>query len=157
MTVWASCESCPMSLRAFLATRLPNMRKCPKCGISREEMDFLNQAGVLVKRCVRCRSQGVRDPVTAAREKAYRQGLRKQVFDHYGWSCQCCGEDEPIFLTIDHVNNDGHEARKLGLKGGGYTYRLIIRAGFPDTYQVLCFNCNRGRWLNGGVCPHQMP
>jgi hypothetical protein len=26
--------------------------------------------------------------------------------------------------------------------------------GFPAGFQVLCFNCNQGRRLNHGVCPH---
>jgi hypothetical protein len=25
-----------------------------------------------------------------------------------------------------------------------------------EGYQVLCSNCNRGRWRNGGECPHKV-
>ena len=35
----------------------------------------------------------------------------RRVLDHYGRACSCCGETEPAFLTIDHVNNDGAEHR----------------------------------------------
>jgi hypothetical protein len=31
----------------------------------------------------------------------------------------------------------------------------IIRENYPPEYQVLCFNCNCGRALNGGRCPHE--
>ena len=44
------------------------------------------------------------------------QSYKEKVFDHYGWVCACCGEAEPLFLTIDHVNNDGADVeKKLGV------------------------------------------
>jgi hypothetical protein len=30
-----------------------------------------------------------------------------------------------------------------------------VKQGFPDGFQTLCFNCNVGKYKNGGVCPHQ--
>jgi hypothetical protein len=35
------------------------------------------------------------------------QRNRDLVFAHYGEQCACCGESERLFLTIDHINNDG--------------------------------------------------
>ena len=78
---------------------------------------------------------------------------REQVFDHYGRECACCGEDEPMFLQIDHINNDGNEER--GYRGHHNLYHHIIKAGFPDDLQVLCANCNHGKHRNGGICPHK--
>lgn len=74
------------------------------------------------------------------------------VFTHYGNKCKCCGEQEPIFLTIDHINNDGNKHRKVI---GRKLYAWIVKNNFPDTFQILCFNCNTGRHFNGGICPHQ--
>jgi hypothetical protein len=79
------------------------------------------------------------------------------VYAHYGAFCSCCGETEPLFLTIDHVNDDAPEDRRAGKHGGTMRYLWIIKQGFPDCYRILCLNCNRGRWLNGGVCPHLGP
>jgi hypothetical protein len=32
----------------------------------------------------------------------------------------------------------------------------LKRLGWPkEKYRILCANCNHGRALNGGVCPHQ--
>jgi len=76
---------------------------------------------------------------------------RKIVLAGYGNKCACCGETTPQFLTIDHVNNDGHKDRGRGFK----LFARIIRQGFPADYRILCFNCNCGRELNGGICPHQ--
>ena len=33
---------------------------------------------------------------------------------------------------------------------------VLKRLGWPrDRYQLLCANCNFGKLMNGGVCPHQ--
>lgn len=83
---------------------------------------------------------------------------RDQVFAAYGgYRCNCCGENEPMFLSIDHVDNNGAQERKAGLySGSGYGfYRWLRKTGFPPGYQVLCMNCQVGKHKNGGVCPHQ--
>jgi hypothetical protein len=83
---------------------------------------------------------------------------RDQVFAAYGgYKCNCCGETEPMFLSIDHINNDGAAERKSGkYKGGGSAfYNWLRKTGFPEGYQVLCMNCQVGKHKNGGVCPHQ--
>jgi hypothetical protein len=69
--------------------------------------------------------------------------------------CNCCGEDNLLFLTVDHVDSDGHLERKSGkYTNGSQFYDLIVKQGFPDNYQLLCYNCNMGRARNNGVCPH---
>lgn len=60
------------------------------------------------------------------------------------------------FLTLDHINNDGAAARQ-GNRDTKPLYRRLRRANYPLGYQVLCWNCNVGRHINGGVCPHQAP
>lgn len=95
-------------------------------------------------------------------QRTRRAKLKAQVFAHYGALCACCGETEDVFLTLDHVNDDGAAHRK-GLsnghgRSGGATARIwldIIRRGFPPDFQILCYNCNCGRFRNGGICPHQ--
>lgn len=85
-------------------------------------------------------------------ERERRRAKQREVIDHYGGRCACCGEAEPMFLTLDHVNGGGSQDRK---KTGLRTWEIAMRAGFPDTFQVLCRNCNYAKYLNGGVCPHQ--
>lgn len=83
--------------------------------------------------------------------------LRKQVFAAYGGTvCACCGETEPLFLTIDHVDNNGAEMRRDGThsRGGTAFYQWLRKSGFPAGFQVLCMNCNLGKHRNGGKCPH---
>lgn len=79
--------------------------------------------------------------------------LRTQVYERYGLKCGCCGESEPLFLTIDHVENDGKTMRKVhGV--GAYFYRWLLKHRPTKGYQVLCMNCNFGKARNGGKCPH---
>lgn len=88
------------------------------------------------------------------RSKDWRVKLKAEVYSHYGDRCACCGEANPMFLTLDHVNGGGYQHRKT--VGGGLGMLLDIRKrGFPPEFQVLCFNCNQGRQLNGGICPHK--
>lgn len=90
-----------------------------------------------------------------AYRKGYAQNLWTQVFDAYGHRCNCCGEADDRFLTIDHVNGGG-KAHRDAVGGTIMVLRQIIQDGFPADYQILCFNCNLGRQRAGGTCPHQM-
>ncbi len=85
------------------------------------------------------------------------QRLRHQAILMYGgYRCACCGDGEALFLTIDHVNNDGaRHRRRVGASDG--FYRWLKRKGYPKGFQVLCSNCNHGRYRNDGVCPHKDP
>lgn len=91
--------------------------------------------------------------------RAYRQNLRQEMFEAYGASCSCCGETESVFLSLEHLNGDGAEHRRqFGERGNSDgTLRDLKRRGWPkDGYTVLCFNCNMGKAINGGKCPHEM-
>ena len=83
--------------------------------------------------------------------------LRHEAIEAYGGVCQCCGEAEYRFLTIDHVNGDGAEERRSANSPRGRNQailRRLRREGWPPGYQTLCWNCNCARQFNQGVCPH---
>ena len=89
----------------------------------------------------------------------YHRNMRiqtwKLLFEHYGTVCACCGEANPIFLTLDHINNDGAEHRKsMGGRSGYNLHRQVVANNFPSGFQILCYNCNCGRARNNGICPH---
>lgn len=94
--------------------------------------------------------------------KERRAMIREAVFAAYGgYRCACCGETEKCFLTLDHINNDGADFRRKLVgsqaRGGGYvTYRHLFTRGFPPGFQVLCANCQHGKRMNNGTCPHQV-
>ena len=100
------------------------------------------------------------------RARLKRGRHRQEALDVYGRECLCCGETNPIFLTFDHINNDGKAHRDaLGyqvksrphLRYCTPTDKIIIdlkSRGWPkDVVQVLCMNCNFARH-RAGSCPH---
>jgi len=88
------------------------------------------------------------------RNRQSRAKLKAEVYSHYGSVCSCCGESNLGFLSIDHINGGGFKHRTEVGGGLGILYDIRKR-GYPPEFQILCFNCNLGRQLNGGVCPHK--
>lgn len=87
--------------------------------------------------------------------KRSRDKLRAEMIAAYGGKCACCGEAEPVFLTIEHKNRDGKKHRELAGNTPTAVYADLRRRGWPqDDYELLCFNCNRASWVLG-VCPHR--
>lgn len=89
--------------------------------------------------------------------------LRDEVIAGYGGKCSCCGETNPLFLTIDHVDGKVPGEPMKVFRGrttvrpanGAAMFNFIKKNEYPAGYRVMCFNCNLGRERNGGVCPHK--
>lgn len=89
------------------------------------------------------------------RGRDYWRRIRQEAIMAYGgYVCACCGETEPLFLTIDHIDNDGADHRRE-IGGGANFGKWLKDHGYPPGFQVLCFNCNIGKAHNGGECPHK--
>lgn len=72
----------------------------------------------------------------------------------YGDKCECCGETEKAFLTVDHVK--GQKGVPRDKKERGITlYRNALAEYRPDLYRVFCMNCNFATRFEGSICPHQ--
>lgn len=136
---------------------------CAHCGTP------LNQENALFRRpprqgllsyCRQCHNAKAnasreRNPEThRQRCRDYRAKLRKEILEAYGGKCVCCGETIPEFLALDHVNGGGNIHRKRDhLTAPAQLYRQVRDQGFPDTYRLLCHNCNSAiAWY--GRCPH---
>lgn len=137
-------------------------------------------AGGLRTKCKSCVSAVKKDhymrtrPEQRARQRAYqeanrdrlyaynrgwstkrRAALRSEMLTAYGGACACCGEQQPMFLQLDHVNNDGAVDRRR-FKNNEQHWLTLRAKGWPrDRFQLLCANCNFGKLMNGGVCPHK--
>ena len=97
------------------------------------------------------------NPKTKLVKETWYKMMRRRVLEHYGGTpptCQCCGESEYEFLTLEHLNGGGTKHRMEA--GPSAVCPQIVRLGFPDGYSVLCYNCNCGKQHNKGVCPHKM-
>lgn len=161
---------------------IPNqdMKNCTQCGEPKPLSDFYlmsvkRRASVSrihqseCKACnilrTRLRYHSDKKAEILAKDKAAttirRAQMKALVFAAYGgYKCACCGETEQLFLSIDHMNNDGADFRRMiaGKRtAAGYpTYRWLVLNGFPAGFQVLCMNCNHGKRMNHGVCPHTL-
>lgn len=90
--------------------------------------------------------------------------LKLDVYSHYckgNIRCTCCEEKQIMFLSLDHINNDGaaHKKELFGKSrrgGGTQLYQWAIKNNYPSNLQVLCMNCNHGKRLNKGICPHKL-
>lgn len=91
-------------------------------------------------------------------QKKYQNKIRDEVFYHYSNGkneCECCGENDVRFLTIDHLM--GRKKVGHGKGFGGYRIHLFLRRNnFPKGYRVLCINCNSVLGKTGiTICPHK--
>jgi hypothetical protein len=83
--------------------------------------------------------------------------IKEKTIVEYGGKCVCCGETTQVFLTIDHIGEDGADERRQINRGAGYNfYYWLKKQGYPkENYQILCFNCNFAKHTLG-ICPHQV-
>ena len=136
------CKICQKQLNARKHD-LNGHRKCHRC-----PADALPGYRV----CEVCRQRGANEAVRFAKSRKLR------VFAHYSQGsmlCKCCGEWRPEMLTLDHINGGGKQHRDEIGPGLQRLCRWIEKNSYPVGFQVLCFNCNCGREVNGGVCPHK--
>lgn len=136
---------------------------CRSCGIEKlfDEYD-ISASGRIRNRCKICAA--LKDEENIRRIKRtqpgigekYRKTVRAKAIQALGAKCRCCGEDEFVFLVVDHVNGGGSvEERKIGTYG---IYRRVLTDPLAvDHYQVLCHNCNWAKYNTGGNCPHNEP
>lgn len=105
--------------------------------------DDRNPSGTRKNRCKSCYS---------ARE---RTKALLDFYDGMGGECECCGEKDIRFLTLDHRNNDGNKQRES--LQCFQIVRLARKEGFPkEKYAILCYNCNLAKSHRGnGICPHK--
>lgn len=158
---------------------IPNqdLKQCTKCGIVKSRSEFyLHMDTKMGKKypmseCKECTKERrrlyVSENYSLVRKndnkscRSKRARIKEAVFAAYGgYKCACCGETEKAFLTIDHIENDG-AAHRRSITGkrhsaGFHTYIWLVKNSFPNGFQVLCMNCNHGKRMNGGICPHQV-
>jgi hypothetical protein len=121
--------------------RMNNRKKCNDYQ-KKWERDNPNRTGMLKRKC--------------DYQKQRNKKIREKFIEMYGGKCSCCGESDVIFLTMDHINNDGNKRRGKYGCNNLKEYSLAIKEYRPDMFQVLCYNCNHAKHLNGGECPHKL-
>ena len=144
--VCAACQASVLKRRKKWEARRRRLGLCPRCGGLLEDVDKTT--------CRKCRD----------RSKKENLRFKLDAMKAYGGACSCCQETELMFLAIDHVHNDGAEHRRevfgstrISTRRGSSSamYRWLRKNDYPAGFQVLCHNCNIGKALNGGTCPHR--
>lgn len=132
-----------------------NTVSCKKCKLKYKNRKTEALDNGFCNRCFKnVLSSGTCCEECLAKLKTSRAIIRDKVFVAYGgYRCACCGESEPDFLTIDHIENNGHLLRKEQGSGNPF-YQWLIKNKFPNGYQVLCMNCQIGK-SKFGICPHK--
>lgn len=92
------------------------------------------------------------------KENERSKARRLSILMHYSGGnpkCACpgCQITTIQFLTVDHINNDGHEHRKTAGSGTPF-YRWIVKNNFPPGFQILCWNCNSCKGIYGKCTFH---
>lgn len=179
------CKSCeqPKTNADFRVTKQGLHPKCHDCERAEGRQYYADHKDEYRARKAKYRANGKQHEWNAARYRKYaatekarstawqrqphvklrliekRRELKRQVFEIYGGAfCRCCAETSLIMLTLDHMNNNGAAERKEWKSDGGVDgfYRKLKKRGFPDGYQVLCYNCNVAKYHNNGICPHEI-
>ena len=137
-----------------------HIQKCSRCRQVKpiSEFESILYADGKYRPAIRCKIcdeeyTSLRQEKLQSRKSTCRQ-YRQIIIKAYGGRCACCGEDEPQFLALDHINNDGStHRRELGINGGTSFYIWTIKNNFPSNLQLLCHNCNMAKAFYG-QCPH---
>ena len=144
-----------------LRKRRKQNKICTRCGKSNNrypKTECSNCAKVNTIRAVASHRRNFlkNKPILYYNQKLHTDKLRADALMAYGDKCNCCGETTPVFLTIDHVAENG--SKHLTPKGRRYMgtelYRWLKHNNYPEGFQVLCWNCNLGKHILGR-CPHQ--
>ena len=139
-------------------------KRCAKCRAAQQKCYHNRLAAGLCTSCGEPATAGFgrcekHRKISSDQAKQYRNRCRLIVIERYSNGtnrCACCGETIIDFLTIDHINGGGrkHCREVTGGFSSSKFYQWLEKQGFPDGFQVLCWNCNCGRAKNGGICPH---
>lgn len=149
----------------------PKSKKRKETRLEREKNNLCIYCGIVEpvlnkKGCKNCAEKHKIQSVKSSskhkdRSSLYRKKVKQATINKYGGKCKCCEESELYFLTIDHINNNGGMERKSyydNNHGSAMSFYLeLLRNDIRNDLQVLCFNCNMGKNINGGICPHIIP
>lgn len=107
-------------------------------------------------------SSEIRDKISNHTKEQTIQ-FKLEVFTHYSKEisnsdvpiCACCKIDDIRFLTLDHIEGRKHLSKREQKLKTLPLWRHVKKIGFPEGYQVLCYNCNIAKGTSY-FCPHEI-
>jgi hypothetical protein len=141
--------------RCGKAAKKASARSREKNGSSRKYYRDRKSAGLCTHCGERpCTATSVNCEVCNEFEWGRRLRIKQEVITKYGGECVCCGEDNVVFLSLDHKDGGGTNERNVSKIMGGRLYRFLRNKPVDSKYQVMCYNCNFAKG-DRGTCPHQ--
>jgi len=125
------CSVCQVNTSEYYSSK---MNKCKECFKKYQNYRKKNKIGYYD-------TEKYRETKRQQSKRKYSVA-RDQVIAHYGAKCKYCGS--LTNLQIDHVEGDGALHRKK--VHSDKLSQVIIDLGFPDTFQILCKQCNIAKW-----------
>lgn len=93
------------------------------------------------------------------RAKKRYDKVKQTYLDFYGNKCQCCGETNPKYLTMEHLRISRKEhISRIGYRASNITMMTdaIKTDSERQLFGLLCFNCNcNDSYKKGLACPHK--
>lgn len=132
-------------------------------------MSFKRQGQYICQSCEAIRSQKYKKPKISrikqtkeeidVKRRINRFMNKKILFEMYGNQCAHCSQQNWMYLSLDHINNDGAIDRKNDRKTGQRLYRSLIKLEKQpeNKYQLLCHNCNGMKGHHGFLFPNLIP
>lgn len=125
------------------------MKKCTKCKISKDESEFNFKNKSKNRKCSMCRDcfsnynsvryDTKREMIDLANKLIYIRNAEYLVKHLENNPCIDCGEDDPIVLEFDHINNKTASVTKLAKN----KISLENLQKEIDKCVVRCANCHR--------------
>lgn len=134
--------------------------KCREC-INKQAREYYVKNKEKLKKRNRLWKKNNRDKVIEEGRR-YRKELKinaLKVYSNNKIECACCGEREIDFLCLDHIDNNGSQERREKKYGLGTSFLKWLKVNnYPKKLrlQVLCFNCNMSKRIQGGICVHKL-
>jgi hypothetical protein len=170
-TLCMNCNAC-IGFHGFCPHQIKKSNNCVDCNVlldNKNQFKFhsINNVSIcsfciLAKSIVRKTAQDKIDSKGRALKdrrkwsKNHLLNLRKKIIEGYGSKCVCCNESNYMFLTIDHINNDGYQEKRIFKNNMHAFYNYLVKKNFPsDKYRLLCYNCNCSRGFYG-TCYHEL-
>lgn len=165
-TAW--CKECISKYnKEYLKTKcviVPEFKVCNTCNLEKSKKEYyVHKLYGLQSECKKCmlfRQKNSRSDNIHKIKETNRNSTRKVKLDCllvYGIECECCGEPNIEFLSIDHVDKEIRNQEHLNMKGTGTKFYYWLRKnGFPKDVKLrtLCMNCNTS-YGHYGYCPHK--
>lgn len=122
------------------------LKICAHCANYKPLSNFYTRGNnILRPECKNCTKLDQKFRNKKGNDRRYRIKKRIEILSHYSHKsfplCKGCNLAELAVLTIDHINDNGSEERRMGLSPGVQGYLQLRKSGYPKGYQVLCWNC----------------